>query len=535
MFKVLVADDHYTVLDYLSAGIPWTTLGLELAAVCSDGGEAWEACQIHRPDILVTDIGMPVMDGLELIEKARAANPRLKTVILSCHEDFHYAQMAVKLNVSEYILKESLRIEEVVSVLGRLTNQLTNENDLEHDRNQLQKKVQQHLSAIRSGLIRKFLEQPVWSEAEWANEFQNSGILLQDGIPYLPVLALPERAAELEVRFGGAVNMQFVIHNALQELVRVNGSFLFDLNERQYLLLFPFPHTLTRNLHEDVQGELQRVQQQMFQHLRIGISFIRGEVSRELLQLKKEIQKLLDAATFRFYTGERVYAKMLPLKTSEEDIFLHYSKALQDLKDCILAGDKTRISLAVREWKDLIESRVYPVEAVKCWVLKMTMELQLKYTVMQNFVTNFNTERLQRKIASIETLDHLLEWLQGFLEQKSVEIESLREQTVVRREIAEAQRYVRLHMGEKIAMEEMAHRLNLNPSHFSRIFKQETGETFVEFVTRTKMERAQELLNQSDLNVAEISEQLGYEHTSYFIKLFRNYAGMSPSEYRRSI
>ncbi|MDU5951135.1 MAG: response regulator, partial [Paenibacillus macerans] len=100
MFKVLIADDHYTVLEYLSAGIPWPNLGLELAAVCSDGGQAWEACQLHRPDILVTDIGMPVMDGLELIEKARALNPRLKAVILSCHEDFHYAQSAVKLNVS---------------------------------------------------------------------------------------------------------------------------------------------------------------------------------------------------------------------------------------------------------------------------------------------------------------------------------------------------------------------------------------------------------------------------------------------------
>lgn len=122
----------------------------------------------------------------------------------------------------------------------------------------------------------------------------------------------------------------------------------------------------------------------------------------------------------------------------------------------------------------------------------------------------------------------------GISRKKSVEIEALREQTV-RREIAEAQRYVQIHTGEKIAMEEMAHRLNLNPSHFSRIFKQETGETFVEFVTRTKMERAQELLNQSDLNVAEISEQLGYEHTSYFIKLFRNFAGMSPNEFRKSI
>lgn len=534
MYKVLVADDHCTVLDYLSAGIPWPKLGLELAAVCSNGAEAWEACQIHRPDILVTDIGMPVMDGLELIEKARAVNPRLKAVILSCHEDFHYAQAAVKLNVSDYILKESLQIDQVASVLSRLTNQLTEEELLVNDRNQLQNVVQHYLSAIRSRFIRKFLEQPLWNETEWANEFQNFGILLRNGVPYLPVAAWPERAAELKIRFGGAVNMQFVIDNALQELVCFNESFIFVLNEQQYLFLFPFPHTLKRNHYENVREELLRVQQQMHQHLRVGISFLRGEVSRDLLQLKKEIQQLFDAKTFRFYAGERIYAKMLSVETTKEDIFLHYSKALQQLKDCIFSGDKARISLAVKEWKHFIESGVYPVEAVKSWVLKMTMELQLKYTVMQNFVTSFNTEMLQRKIASIETLDHLLEWLQAFLEKKSVEIQSLREQTV-RREIAEAQRYVQIHTGEKIAMEEMAHRLNLNPSHFSRIFKQETGETFVEFVTRTKMERAQELLNQSDLNVAEISEQLGYEHTSYFIKLFRNYAGMSPNEFRKSI
>ncbi|WP_068783617.1 response regulator transcription factor [Paenibacillus phocaensis] len=533
MFKVLIADDHYTVLEFLSAGIPWPKLGLELAAVCSDGGEAWEACQIHRPDILVTDIGMPVMDGLELIGKARAVNPRLKTVILSCHEDFHYAQAAVKLNVYDYILKESLQIDQIASVLSRLSNQLIEEDKLETDRNQLQNVIQQNLSAIRSRFIRKFLEQPVWNETEWENEFQNFGILLRGGIPYLPVAAWPERAAELETRFGGAVNMQFVIDNALQELVCLGDRFIFALNEQQYLLLIPFPATLKRNLYEDVREELLRVQQQMYQHLRVCISFVYGEVSRDLLQLKKEIQRLLDAKTFRFYAGERIYAKIRSVETTKEDLFLHYSKALQELKDCIFSGDQDRISLAVKAWKQVIESRVYPVEAVKSWVLKLTMELQLKYTVMQNFVTNFDTEMLQRKIASIETLDYLLTWLEAFLVKKSGEIQSLREQTV-RREIAEAQRYVQIHTGKKIAMEEMAHRLNLNPSHFSRIFKQETGETFVEFVTRTKMERAQELLNQSDMNIAEISEQLGYEHTSYFIKLFRNYTGMSPNEFRRS-
>ncbi|GJM73112.1 hypothetical protein HMSSN036_53280 [Paenibacillus macerans] len=112
----------------------------------------------------------------------------------------------------------------------------------------------------------------------------------------------------------------------------------------------------------------------------------------------------------------------------------------------------------------------------------------------------------------------------GISRKKSVEIEALREQTV-RREIAEAQRYVQIHTGEKIAMEEMAHRLNLNPSHFSRIFKQETGETFVEFVTRTKMERAQELLNQSDLNVTEIPSSLDMSIRA----ILSSFSGISPA------
>lgn len=87
--------------------------------------------------------------------------------------------------------------------------------------------------------------------------------------------------------------MQFVIDNALQELVRLSESFIFVLNEQQYLFLFPFPHTLKRNLYEDVREELLRVQQQMYQHLRVGMSFVRGEVSGDLLQLKKKFSGCL--------------------------------------------------------------------------------------------------------------------------------------------------------------------------------------------------------------------------------------------------
>lgn len=119
------------------------------------------------------------------------------------------------------------------------------------------------------------------------------------------------------------------------------------------------------------------------------------------------------------------------------------------------------------------------------WMVNLVMELELKYIVMQHFVSNFKAELL--------------------------------------------------HLGERISMEEMAGRLNLNASHFSRLFKKETGETFVEFVTRSKVERARELLDTSDASIEQIAEQLGFEHTSYFIKLFRGFTQLSPSEYRRKM
>lgn len=220
--------------------------------------------------------------------------------------------------------------------------------------------------------------------------------------------------------------------------------------------------------------------------------------------------------------------KYAPVQTSGEDLFVHYSEILQQLRDCIQQEDSLQIAAKVREIKQYIGDRKYPVESVKSWLLKMVMELELKYVVMQNFVNNFNSERLQRSIQEFETLEQLMEWLEEFLKDKILMLSSMWKQNV-RKEVAEAKRYVMNHISEKVGMEEMAKRLGLNPTHFSRLFRLETGLTFIEYVTRVKMEQARDLLNQTNLTIVEIAEQLGYDNVSYFIKLFRNFSGITPA------
>lgn len=289
---------------------------------------------------------------------------------------------------------------------------------------------------------------------------------------------------------------------------------------------------MKRNVPEEIRSELQQVQQQLKRYMRIGLTFVINEPCDGIAALKKQISCILEDKSFRFYAGEQVIAKFIPAETSKDDIFVHYSEALHDLRKCILGGEQEVVDDIVSKWISLIESHRYPVNAVRSWAVNLIAELELKYAVMQHFVTNFDAEMLHRAIYGIDTLAHLRDWIIRFLVQKREVVQSLRRQEL-RKEIAEAKRYVLLHLHEKIGMEEMAYRLNLNPSHFSRLFKKETGETFVEFVTRSKMARAQELLDKSDLHVDQIAEQLGFEHTSYFIKLFRTHTSMSPAEYRR--
>ncbi len=328
--------------------------------------------------------------------------------------------------------------------------------------------------------------------------------------------------------------MQFMFNNALEELITTEGSIILALNERHLLIMLPFPKTIIRNLYDEIHQLLEKAQHAILQYLKIGVSFYLGDLCKNLTELKKQAQQFLEASTFRFYAGESCLIKLQSITTTQDDIFVYYADALQSIRNCIVSKDKQLAAATVIRWIDHINHLKYPVESVLGLVLKMVTEIELKYTVMQNFVTNFNAEQFHRIIYSIETLEHLKMWLAQYLEQKITSMETISDPSI-RKEIADAKRFVMINIGEKISMEEMAQRLTLNSSHFSRMFKAETGETFISYVTRIKMERAKELLDQSDLSIQEIAEQLGYDHTSYFIKLFRNYSGHSPNEHRRSI
>ncbi|MEX1028509.1 MAG: AraC family transcriptional regulator [Paenibacillaceae bacterium] len=530
MLKVLIADDHYPVLEFLSCSIPWADLGCTLSAQCSDGMEALHHGQLEVPDILITDIGMPKMNGLELIEALKRINPFLQVIILSCHDEFHYAQKAVRLGVNDYVLKESLEADVMIGLLQQLTVEIAEQSATQDRTKKLQRIVDQSHSLIKADFIRSTLSGMNLDSEQWTSEIAEHGVDLIHQA-YMPVLIYPNTFQDLKHRYRTEKLFIYAFENVVRELVDDHQDGVSFRYGKEVYILFPFPKSIKINQHEIIRGHLTGLQNALKRHMNITISAIMHEPTQSPTDLKKALQTLLNAKDQRFYAREGSIFKWVPYYTSQEDIFAIYQKTLNDFKQLIIEEREDQTKQAVGEWMQYMRDRRYSVDSVLSWLLKMVMDIEIKYSSLQHFNTKYSAELLHKEIMELESLQDIEAFITIFIQDKIRTVSEIKQQSY-RTEIHEAQKYVHTHLNEKISMEEVAVMLRLNPSHFSRIYKSETGETFIEYMTRIKMEHAQEALEQSDKTIDQIAESLGYDNTSYFIKLFKLNSGYSPKEFR---
>ncbi|MNZ43477.1 Arabinose operon regulatory protein [compost metagenome] len=178
-----------------------------------------------------------------------------------------------------------------------------------------------------------------------------------------------------------------------------------------------------------------------------------------------------------------------------------------------------------------LEQEKYSPEQVKDWVLKLLLDAKLKLQSLIQYRASQSIDVIHNDVLELDSLTALKEWFISHCIAVISSADGTGSQSR-RTEVAEACQFVSLHLDRKISLEEIAERLYMNPSYFSRLFKKETGETFIEYVTRMKMRRAKELLDQTAAPVGKICETLGYDNQSYFIKLFKSFSGVTPVEYR---
>lgn len=192
MYKVMLVDDDYPVLELLSEIINWDQLGLNLQSIHENGASALTYALNEMPDILLTDIGMPKMNGIELTKQLKGINPNLQVCMLTCHNEFEYAHQSLKLNVQDYLLKDTLDPKDLDEVLLKLKKNVEKENQQKIKEFKLESIVERNRESMKREFLRKTLYQHTYENVGWYDEAFSYGLDVK-GRSYIPVLCFIDR------------------------------------------------------------------------------------------------------------------------------------------------------------------------------------------------------------------------------------------------------------------------------------------------------------------------------------------------------
>ncbi|SFI38222.1 Helix-turn-helix domain-containing protein [Paenibacillus sp. UNC496MF] len=536
MFSLLVVEDERWIRRGLCETIDWATEGIRVSGEASDGEEAMRFMERHSPDIVITDIVMPVMDGMTFLKTMREQKMSSEVIIMSGYSDFEYARTALKNGAFDYVLKP-IHEQNMLGVVRRCVQELERKRKAETEMNRLARSARETLFLARQRLFEMLLTEAPYSPGWLPEQMKALQIELDpcrirtfavkivdwgdkaktDRDRALILYALCNMLEETGARFGPVV--AFPIHNQK------------TAGEADVAMLHTERYPIGRQ-EPGIAADLPRLigQAEAMLGVRIGIGYS-GEAS--FGRLAGMFEEALHAAAYWFYEGGGSLRGAEPI-----------AGAMQaDLPYCGPAGWDSRFASALkmgdaRLLEQLVRELAEHLREHRAKHLPLTIRRGLKL-LFQN--VNQKSDALHRRSncgdgaapVPLElppcTADAIEDAL---LESLSCAMASERPVRSRKWIVERALQFIESNRDRMVTMNDVAAHLYLNHSYFSKIFHEEMGETFSRYVLRSRIAAAKRLLKETPLKIYEIAGQLGYTDIRHFTKMFKEFEGLTPAQYR---
>ena len=519
-YKVFFVEDEIVTREGIRDNVDWRANGFEFCGEAPDGEVALPLLQTAKPDVLITDIKMPFMDGLQLCKIVRERLPAAKIVILSGHDEFEYAREAIKLGVTEYLLKP-VTVQDLHHVLQKIAAQLEQEKREQESLRKLRDQVEENRAALRERLLLKLVMGAV-SSAEAIEKGELLGLDLVARCYLVVVIKIGFCAPSKQFDYDehqqarqmvlGSVQHNpdvFILEKDMEELVLImKGNTPEYLEEEKDLFLERIEREAKKTRHE----------------LTIGVGHPKkriADIPQSFVEALVNVQYA--AGENRAGSDNRVdKAELLKVNRSAVENYLRcgVKEDFDDFFDAFIRplGETALKSNLIKNYifVDVILAAVKLVNELGGDVDRIIPELNSVETVLANIKTVEQLWEQARKI--------LVSALTFRDSQTSHQYTGM---------IRQAREYLDHHyMDPNLSLPEVAAQVSLSPSHFSAVFSQETCKTFKEYLTEIRIKKAKELLRMTTLRSAEISYQIGYNDPHYFSFVFRKSTGRSPTEFR---
>lgn len=521
--RALLVDDEINILKNLQAVIPWDSLDIELIGTAKNGQLALELAKEHRPHLILCDIRMPVMDGIEFLGALREFDTDAEVIMLTGYQDFGYVRSVMRYEVKDYILKP-IDYEELENTIARLADTIR-ERSVEQLSMQQEWKQVFHL-AYEKILYDRLVDLGGGSTKPFAKLHELEERRLSFAMMLIDVADYTRKERTWEENERKLWN--FAIHNLLQDNLASFGvsSSALQVRSGEWCVLI---ETMPPEVFDRVQclawGEQLRQAVESYLKLTIRVALHPSPVSLDqLARTYKGLQRSLNLSNAA-HDGVVLSEKSRGIADTPEQLWDRIEEMVTGLKRC----DRRRTETALKElndsFKQLPESsfeRIAPILHYLCIHLMREMRSMDVMTREEEATIWRQIDRNQGIRETLSVINKLVDLsLDSVMRKKTSDVLMLN-----------AKDYIERNLSADLSIDALADYLGISGSYFSLLFKQHVGETFVEYVTKQRMEMAKSLLALSDKSVTQIGQMVGYVERRYFTKVFNKYTGMLPSEFR---
>lgn len=520
MYRLLIVEDEISIANGIANSLPWNEWGFEICGVCGNGVEALEKIAADTPDIVLSDIRMPKMNGLELMQYLNREYPDIRIIILSGYSDFEYLQTSIQNGVCEYLLKPT-DIDEFESVFRRMKERLDRENE--------QKKSMEAAKRLKeqekfNALIRGYGYDEERMEQElYGGEEGSFGVLF----------VYPDDVKMDDKKEYYALGNR--VADALEKIrciEQLRGKFFFNYEDVITGVLF-----LTPEQEETLGSCTEKMISYVQENTGIGVSIGVSDFYIDYQMLPQCYQQAKCCARQKMFS-EKSHLVMWYKEMQEAD-FDYYTITFDfdRIMEEILEQDQEKTAAELEKTLSVFRNRVisdYDYINRLCLELLFNISRRLlRRSVQMEKVMN-ELGCTYSDIYKQDTLEDKKAFLLRIFMKAAEDCRAMKGESRKRSSLAAAIREIvdSEYDSNRMSLEYVAGRVNKNTAYISKIFKNEFECNFSDYVTRKRLEKSRELLKDPALKIYEISESLGWADVSNYIKVFKKRYGMSPNEYR---
>lgn len=522
MYRVLLADDEQIVIDSLTFILERNFPGqLEFLSARS-GGDAIGICQANKIDIAFMDINMPGINGIEAIKTIKASNPSLLIIVLTAFDRFEYAQQAVNLGVYEYLSKPVNR-NKITETMRNAMSAVDIVRRKQISEIQIREKLDSVVNIVESDFIYSLIfPSDKTGDIESYLDFFN----IKDTSFYFMTIEISELNES---------NRQQV-YMTLRDIVSASSSCIIGPLMRNRVVVFvPFePGVTPESDAEEIKSAVKLLHSRMSTRLalriKIGLSGVEKNLARSLSAYNDSLKALISTDD---------HSGVIHCADCQEPLSSAGSYPVdteRKLLDRAVAGDIQSVhSLFTTLCTWLVNHYPDDLSILRSKLFELLVLVRFQTREIQGQFGGFPVwKETLKQIESMEDPSALERYILAGMDE-CIGVINEHKQSRMSPIIIKACTIIYESLSEEISLEEISRRVEISPFYFSKLFKEETGENFIDYITMARMQKAKDLLRDQSRSIKEISAATGYSDPNYFSKLFKKIVGLTPTEYRESV